>query len=70
MRIEFEIPDELQPVLVEYAQYLGKTPNEAARRALFNALEDREDYLAAVKVIELSEPTISSEEVHRKLGLD
>jgi hypothetical protein len=70
MRIEFEIPEELRPVLLEWAQYLSKGPNEAARCVLLDALEDREDYLEAEQVLARDEPTYSAEEVRRKLGLD
>ena len=39
------------------------------REAILQFLEDREDYLLGIAVLERDEPTISLEELERRLGL-
>lgn len=43
-------------------------PNKI-REAILRSLEDREDYLLGIAVLERDEPTISLEELVRRLGL-
>jgi RHH-type transcriptional regulator, rel operon repressor / antitoxin RelB len=47
----------------------GHTKSYYAKKAIKEFLDDREDYLLGLATLEKQEPTISLEELERKLGL-
>ncbi len=59
----------LEKRLERLARKTGRTKSYYARRAIRQFLEDREDYLLGIAVPERDEPTISLEELERRLGL-
>ncbi len=61
-------PD-LESKLEKLAKKTGRTKSYYARQAIRQYLEDREDYLLGIAVLERNEPTISLEELERRLGL-
>jgi predicted DNA-binding protein len=65
----FEVPlsDEAVVLLRELAEKIGKTPEEFARRAILDTMEDTEDYLVAEERLRTSEGTVSWEEVQARL---
>jgi predicted DNA-binding protein len=65
----FEVPlsDEAVTLLRDLAEKTGKTPEEFARRAILDAMEDTEDYLLAEERLRTSEGTVSWEEVQARL---
>lgn len=60
---------ELEARLEKLARRTGRTKSYYAREAIRQYLEDREDYLLGLSVLERNEPTISLEELERRLGL-
>lgn len=60
---------ELETKLEKLARKTGRSKSYYARAAIRQFLEDREDYLLGVAVLERNEPTISLEELERRLGL-
>jgi len=52
------------------ARKTGRSKSYYAREAIRQYLEDREDYLKGIAVLERREPTITLEELERRLGLD
>jgi RHH-type rel operon transcriptional repressor/antitoxin RelB len=60
---------ELEAKLDKLARKTGRSKSYYARAAIRQYLEDREDYLLGVAVLERNEPTISLEELERRLGL-
>lgn len=60
---------ELETKLEKLARKTGRSKSFYARAAIRQFLEDREDYLLGVAVLERNEPTISLEELERRLGL-
>jgi predicted DNA-binding protein len=64
----FEVPlsDEAVAVLNEIAKKVGKSPEEFARRAILDVMEDTEDALLAEERLRTSEGTLSLEEVMAK----
>jgi len=61
---------ELEARLESLARETGRSKSYYARLAIRQFLEDREDYLKAIAVLERKEPTVSLEELERRLGLD
>jgi len=62
-------PD-LESRLEKLARKTGRSKSYYAREAIRQYLEDREDYLLGIAVLERSEPTITLDELERKLGLE
>jgi RHH-type rel operon transcriptional repressor/antitoxin RelB len=60
---------ELEARLEKLARKTGRTKSYYAREAIRQYLEEREDYLLGLSVLERNEPTISLEELERRLGL-
>ena len=56
--------------LTRLARRTGRTKSYYAREAIVQFLEDQEDYLDALAVLERNEPTITLDELSKKLGLD
>jgi RHH-type transcriptional regulator, rel operon repressor / antitoxin RelB len=65
IRLEAELEERLEKL----AKKTGRSKSYYAREAIRQFLEDREDYLLGIAVLERDEPTISLEELERRLGL-
>lgn len=61
-------PD-LEARLERLAKKTGRSKSYYAKEAIRQFLEDREDYLLGLAVLERKEPTISLEELERRLGM-
>lgn len=61
---------ELEKKLDSLAKETGRSKSYYAREAIRQYLEDREDYLRGIAVLERREPTISLDELERRLGLE
>jgi RHH-type transcriptional regulator, rel operon repressor / antitoxin RelB len=61
-------PD-LEKKLDSLAKETGRSKSYYAREAIRQYLEDREDYLKGIAALERREPTITLEELERRLGL-
>jgi RHH-type rel operon transcriptional repressor/antitoxin RelB len=61
---------ELEERLDSLAKETGRSKSYYARQAIRQYLEDREDYLKGIAALERREPTITLEELERRLGLD
>jgi RHH-type rel operon transcriptional repressor/antitoxin RelB len=61
---------ELEKRLASLARKTGRSKSYYAREAIRQYLEDREDYLRGIAALERREPTITLEELERRLGLD
>ncbi|MGH9357955.1 MAG: type II toxin-antitoxin system RelB family antitoxin [Terriglobia bacterium] len=59
----------LEAKLEKLAKKTGRSKSYYAKQAIRQFLEDREDYLLGLAVLERKEPTISLEEMERRLGL-
>ena len=66
IRLEPELEEKLESL----AKETGRTKSYYAREAIRQFLEDREDYLKGIAALERREPTITLEELERRLGLD
>ncbi|MBF0429284.1 MAG: CopG family transcriptional regulator [Magnetococcales bacterium] len=64
--MDTEIEERLQGV----AEELRKPIAECLRDAVLQYVEDRRDYLTAAKALSRSEPTITLEELEKRLGMD
>ena len=60
---------ELEARLEKLARKTGRSKSYYAKEAIRQFLEDREDYLLGIAVLERNEPTVSLEELERRLGL-
>ena len=60
---------QLEARLEKLARKTGRTKSYYAREAIRQYLEEREDYLLGLSVLERNEPTISLEDLERRLGL-
>ena len=60
---------ELEEKLDSLAKETGRSKSYYAREAIRQFLEDREDYLKGIAALERREPTITLEELERRLGL-
>jgi len=58
---------ELERKLESLAKETGRSKSYYAREAIRQYLEDREDYLKGIAVLERREPTITLEELERRL---
>src|ERR1700749_3690502 len=61
---------ELEQKLDSLAKETGRSKSYYAREAIRQFLEDREDYLKGIAALERREPTITLEELERRLGLN
>ena len=61
---------ELEEKLDSLAKQTGRSKSYYARQAIRQFLEEREDYLQGIAVLERREPTITLDELERRLGLD
>jgi len=59
----------LERRLARLAKKTGRSKSYYAREAIRQFLEDRQDYLLGMTVLERNEPTISLDELERRLGL-
>jgi len=59
----------LEKRLERLAKKTGRSKSYYAREAIRQYLEDREDYLLGLSVLECDEPTISLDELERRLAL-
>jgi RHH-type rel operon transcriptional repressor/antitoxin RelB len=59
---------ELEQKLDSLAKETGRSKSYYAREAIRQYLEDREDYLKGIAALERREPTITLEELERRLG--
>ena len=63
------LENELEHQLDKLAEETGRTQAYFVREAIKNYLEDRSDYLLALKRLEEAGPRVSLEDVERELGL-
>ncbi|MGA2696386.1 MAG: ribbon-helix-helix domain-containing protein [Terriglobales bacterium] len=63
------LESELEQKLESLARETGRSKSFYAREAIRQYLEDREDYLKAIAALERREPTITLDELERRLGL-
>lgn len=66
IRLEKDLEDRLEKL----AHETGRSKSYYAREAIRVYLEDREDYLIGIAALERQEPTITLEELERRLGLE
>ncbi len=59
---------ELEKKLDSLAKETGRSKSYYAREAIRQYLEDREDYLKGIAILERREPTITLDELERRLG--
>jgi RHH-type rel operon transcriptional repressor/antitoxin RelB len=64
-----KLEPELEARLERLARKTGRSKSYYAREAIRHFLEDREDYLPGIAILEREEPTITLEELERRLGL-
>ena len=64
IRLEPELEEKLESL----AKETGRSKSYYAREAIRQYLEDREDYLKGIAALERREPTITLEELERRLG--
>jgi RHH-type rel operon transcriptional repressor/antitoxin RelB len=65
IRLEPELEEKLESL----AKETGRSKSYYAREAIRHYLEDREDYLKGIAALERREPTITLDELERRLGL-
>ena len=65
IRLEAELEEQLESL----ARRTRRTKNYHAREAIRQYLEDRDDYLTGVTALKMHEPTITLEELERRLDL-
>ncbi|MEZ5930666.1 MAG: ribbon-helix-helix protein, CopG family [Alphaproteobacteria bacterium] len=70
--LAFRVPTELAEELDKLSQETGRSKSYYVREAILKYLEDRADYLEAVRVLEKSKGKgrISLEELKRDFGMD
>jgi len=61
---------ELERKLESLARETGLSKSHLARKAILLYLEDHEDYLKGIASLNRHEPTITLEELERRLGFD
>ena len=64
IRLEPELEDKLESL----ARETGRSKSYYAREAIRQYLEDREDYLKGIAALERREPTITLNELEKRLG--
>ena len=67
--LKLRLEPELEQKLESLAKETGRSKSYHAREAIRQYLEDREDYLKGIAVLERREPTITLEELERRLRL-
>jgi len=65
IRLEAELEQKLESL----ARETGRSKSYYAREAIRQYLEDREDYLKGIAALERREPTITLDELERRIGL-
>ena len=68
--LALRLPPEIEDRLDALAKRTGRSKSYYAREAIRQYLLDREDYLKGIAALERREPTITLEELERRLGLD
>jgi RHH-type rel operon transcriptional repressor/antitoxin RelB len=70
--LAIRLPDEIASELEELSRETGRSKSYYAREAIIRYLEDRADYLEAVRILEKckGKGRVSLEEIKRRLGLD
>jgi len=66
--IRISLEPELEEKLESLAKETGRSKSYYAREAIRQYLEDREDYLKGIAASERREPTITLEELERRLS--
>jgi RHH-type rel operon transcriptional repressor/antitoxin RelB len=67
--LTIRLENELERELEKLAEQTGRTKAYFVREAIKNYLEDRSEYLLALKRLEAAGPRVSLEDVERELGL-
>ena len=67
--LTIRLETKLERQLEKLAEKTGRSKAYFVREAIKNSLEDRSDYLLALKRLEQAGPRISLEEIERELGL-
>lgn len=67
--LEIRLRTELEEELESLARRTGRSKSYYAREAIRQYLEDREDYLKGIAALKRREPTITLEELERRLDL-
>jgi RHH-type transcriptional regulator, rel operon repressor / antitoxin RelB len=65
--LNIRLEPELEEKLESPAKETGRSKSYYAREAIQQYLEDREDYLEGIAALERHEPTITLEELERRL---
>ena len=70
--LAFRVPAEIAEELEKLSQETGRSKSYYVREAIIKYLEDRADYLEAVRILEKSKGKgrISLEEIKRDFGMD
>ena len=68
LMLVIRLEPELEEKLESLAKETGRSKSYYAREAIRQYLEDHEDYLKGIAALERHEPTISLEELERRLG--
>lgn len=70
--LAFRVPIELAEQLEKLSQETGRSKSYYVREAILRYLEDRADYLDAVRILEKSKGKgrVPFDEIKRRLGLD
>jgi len=68
--LSLRLDPKLEKRLERLAKKTRRSKSYYARLALEQFLEDREDYLAALAVLERNEPTVTLEELEKRFGLE
>jgi len=67
--LTIRLENKLERQLDKLAEETGRSKAYFVREAIKNYLEDRSDYLLALKRLEEAGPRVSLEEIERELGL-
>jgi predicted DNA-binding protein len=67
---DLHIESELENRVKQAALEAGVDPDALLRDAITQYLEDMEDYRRGIEVLRRDEPTITLDELERKLGLE
>lgn len=63
------LPKDVEARLNKLAKRTGRPKSYYVRQAIAEFLDEREDYLIALSRLERREPTVSLEELEKRLGL-
>ncbi len=63
------LPKDVEARLTKLAKRTGRPKSYYVRQAIAEFLDEREDYLIALSRLEKREPTVSLEELEKRLGL-